>query len=201
MREEAAAVVKLVAELASADAETRVIAGTELYRRGTELGAAAIEAWLGDPEFSSLLIRSGAAWPMGLAATVGIAVLPPHFVQIRARDGSLRLANVPADQDALEFELTLECGVHLDILTTKNTSGSGAIARYLQKFGEGIQQIEYLTSDVDGATRLLRERFSQEPVYPESRPGADYTQVNFFLVSTPGAQKVLIELVEASPDT
>lgn len=200
MSDEIAPITKLVADLASTGAAIRLAAAGELYRRGMELGSAAIEPWLGDPELSPLLIRGGAG-TAGLAATVGIAVRPENFVRIRACDGSLRLANVPADQDALEFELKLAGGIHLDILTTKELGGSGAIARYLRKFGEGIQQIEYLTSDVDLATVLLQERFSQDPVYPESRPGADYTQVNFFLVTAPDGKKVLIELVESSSVT
>jgi hypothetical protein len=33
-------------------------------------------------------------------------------------------------------------------------------------------------------------------VYPATRPGADGTLVNFFLVPSPGAGKVLIELYQ-----
>src|SRR2546426_6868065 len=34
-------------------------------------------------------------------------------------------------------------------------------------------QVEYQTADVDSATELLRERFGQQPVYPQARLGAD----------------------------
>jgi hypothetical protein len=108
---------------------------------------------------------------------------------------------VPPDQDAREFELHFPHGVHLDILTTQQKNGSGAIARYLQKFGEGVQQIELLTRDVDRATEILRERFHLEPVYPRTRAGADGTRVNFFLASSPSGKKVLIELVEAAANS
>jgi len=54
---------------------------------------------------------------------------------------------------------------------------------------------EFLCSNVDGATQLLRERFGVTPIYPETRGGANGTRVNFFLVATDN-DKVLIELYE-----
>jgi len=66
----------------------------------------------------------------------------------------------------------------------------------LARFGEGIQQVEFLCKDVDRATAILRERFDLRAVYPETRNGADGTRVNFFLASTPEHEKVLIELYE-----
>jgi len=86
--------------------------------------------------------------------------------------------------------------ISLDILTTKEPDGDGAIARYLKKFGEGIQQLEIDVTDVDRATQILRTRFQLEPIYPTTRPGANGTRVNFFLVNTWNNQKVLVELVE-----
>ena len=59
----------------------------------------------------------------------------------------LALADVPPDQDALEFEIEFPTGVRLDILTTREPAGAGAIARFLQKFGEGIQQVEFLVTN------------------------------------------------------
>ena len=94
-------------------------------------------------------------------------------------------ADVPPDQDAEEFELHFPDGISLDVLTTREPGGSGAIARYLSKFGEGIQQVEYRCSDVDCATSLLQLEFGVAPVYPHPRPGADGTRINFFLVAAP----------------
>jgi hypothetical protein len=108
------------------------------------------------------------------------------------------LAEVPPDQDAEEFELHFPNGIGLDVLTTKNPGGSGAIAKYLAKFGEGVQQVEYRCENVDRAAAILKQEFGVTPVYPTTRPGADGTRVNFFLVTTPDEQKVLIELYEAS---
>ena len=84
----------------------------------------------------------------------------------------------------------------MDVLTTKDPAGNGAIAKFLQRFGEGIQQIEYRCKNVDRATEILRTTFASQPIYPATRPGADGTRVNFFLLSAPGANKVLIELYE-----
>ena len=50
-------------------------------------------------------------------------------------------------------------------------------------------------NDVDRATEILRSRFAVQPIYPSTRPGANGTRVNFFLVCACGG-KVLIELVE-----
>jgi hypothetical protein len=132
--------------------------------------------------------------------TVGVAVTPETFGRVHSANGSPRLADVPPDQDAKEFELHFAQGVRLDILTTREPGGTGAIARYLQKSGEGIQQVELLARNVDAATEILRSGFGVQPIYPATRAGADGTRVNFFLVSLPGKGpekgKILIELVE-----
>ena len=88
--------------------------------------------------------------------------------------------------------------MRLDILTTQKPGGAGAIAKFLEKFGEGIQQVEYEVSNVDSATKILADKFNQKAIYPAARPGADGTRVNFFLVSAAGGKKILIELVESA---
>ena len=90
-----------------------------------------------------------------------------------------------------------ETRIELDILTTREPGGKGAIARFLEKFGEGIQQIEVYVRDVGRATGILRSRFGLEPIYPASRAGANGTRINFFLAPAQEGKKVLIELVEA----
>jgi len=118
------------------------------------------------------------------------------FGRIRVANETPRLAQVPPDQDAEEFELHFGKEVSLDILTTREPGGSGAIAKYLAKFGEGVQQVEYRCANVDRATEVLKEEFRVSPVYPETRAGADGTRVNFFLMASPDGGKVLIELYE-----
>jgi len=176
-----------IALLASQDANERDAAAEEIYVAGSILGRRAARAWLKDAEFVSFV----GAEPK---ITVGLAVPRELFSKIRDANGHPRLAEVPPDQDAEEFELHFP-GLYFDVLTSRTPDGNGAIARYLRKFGEGIQQVEFLCSNVDGATQLLRERFGVTPIYPEARGGADGTRVNFFLVTT-DEDKVLIELYE-----
>jgi len=181
--------------LGDAEPGEREKAATEIFQQGVEAAGAATEKWLADAELAGLFVMSESNSP---ETTVGLAVKQENFSRIRIANGSPRLADVPPDLDAEEFELHFERGVRLDILTTKDPQGTGAIAGYLQKFGEGIQQIELLVRELDCATEILRYRFDLEPIYAKTRAGADGTRVNFFLAPTPQGKKVLIELVEAA---
>lgn len=184
---------RAIEHMSSSDPEVRVASATEIHRLGRGMADHAVYPWWSDQELSGLL---GGAAPL---ITVGLAVTRARFEKIREATGLPRLAEVPPDQDAQEFELHFPGGLTMDVLTSKDPAGSGAIAKFLQKFGEGIQQVEFRCSDVTRATQILQEKFSMSPVYPEARPGADGTRVNFFLVSAPGAHKVLIELYEPAP--
>ncbi len=199
---ESADLAALIAGLGAPDPANRERAAGELFRWGRELARAAVARWLSDPGFSANLVLDASQFP---ETTVGLAVTPQTFERIQAANGAPRLANVPADQDAREFELHFAQGIQLDILTTREPGGAGAIARYLQKFGEGIQQVELLARNVDAATEILRSHFGVQPIYPATRAGADGTRVNFFLITLPekGPEKgkILIELVEpATPN-
>ena len=176
--------------MTSSESEVRMVSATEIHRQGRALADHAVFPWWVDGELSELLDSTNPH------VTVGLAVTPQRFTEIREASGSPRLADVPPDQDAQEFELHLPGGLSLDVLTTKDPAGNGAIAKFLQKFGEGIQQIEYRCKNVDRATLILRDTFAVQPIYPATRPGADGARVNLFLVSAPGANKVLIELYE-----
>lgn len=177
--------------LCSPDYPVRVAAASEIYRMGRAPADRAVYSWWRDAEFSALLLGPSPA------VTVGLAVGRETFAKIRAANGTPRLAAVPPDQDAEEFELHFPDGVLLDILTTREPDGAGAIAKYLAKFGEGVQQVEFRCLNVDRAAKILKEKFDVASVYPATRGGADGTRVNFFLVPSPGAGKVLIELYEA----
>jgi hypothetical protein len=182
--------LRAIEGLASHEAEVRLLSATEIYREGRSMADHAVYPWWADNELAELL---GGGNPK---ATVGLAVSPDTFAKIHEAAGSPRLAQVPPDQDAAEFEIHVPGGLSLDILTTQDSSGDGAIARFLQKFGAGIQQVEFLCKDVDRAAEILRELFGVQSIYPAARPGADGARVNFFLVAAPGASKVLIELYE-----
>jgi len=183
---------KWIAELASPDESTRLSAVGEIYRLGRASGGSAIAEWWAESELSALLRGPSPA------ITVGLAVQRDTFGRIRVANGTPRLAQVPPDQDAEEFEPDLAEGISLDILTTREPGGEGTIAKYLAKFGEGIQQVEYLCANVDRAAQILKEKFQLASVYPATRAGADGTRVNFFLVASPDGGKVLIELYETS---
>lgn len=184
----AASVVALVRCLTSPEDAARTSAAKELYHRGRELAEEAIATWRRDSEIAALISKD---------ATVGIAVTPERFAAVRSALGNPRLADVPPEQDAQEFEWSVGEGAQLDILTTREPDGAGAIARFLAKFGEGIQQVEFLTPDVERVTEMIRSRLGVAAIYPAKRAGADGTRVNFFLASTAGGKKTLIELVEA----
>ncbi len=186
-------IASLIRSLCLPDPAKRAIAATEIFTRGSGMARATAQEWLAHPSLANLLIHDSSG---ALETTVGIAVEPDTFERIRSANGSPRLADVPPDQDAQEFELDFPGGVLIDILTTRQRGGAGAIARYLLKFGEGIQQIEINVNDVSRATEILRAQFKLEPVYPATRAGADGTRINFFLAPRPGGGKVLIELVE-----
>jgi len=187
------ALQRAIENMSAGDPEMRGAAATEIHRLGRGMANDAVFPWWSDQELSRLL---GHGSPF---VTVGLAVTRERFEKIREANGLPRLADIPPDQDAQEFELHFPGGLALDVLTSKDPAGSGAIAKFLQKFGEGIQQVEYRCEDVTRATEILREKFSISPIYPAARPGADGTLVNFFLVSAPGAPKVLIELYEPAP--
>jgi hypothetical protein len=171
----------------------RSAAATEIYRRGRAPADRAVYVWWTNAEFATLCGTTP-------AVTVGIAVKRTTFERIRNANGLPNLAAVPPDQDAEEFELHFPNDVSLDVLTTRDPSRPGAIANFLAKFGEGVQQVEFRCANVDRATQILREQFAVQSVYPQSRPGADNTRVNFFLVPSPTTGKVLIELYQPAGD-
>lgn len=180
----------LIAQLTAANPADREQAARELFRQGCASAEPIFAKWFADQEFRAL------ARPGNTLLTVGVAVEPARFQAIHAAAGKPRMAEVPRDQDAMEFTLIFAHGVRLDILTPGDAAAGGALSRFLSRFGEGIQQIECDVRDVNQATQILRTRFALEPIYADTRPGADGTRVNFFLVPTREDRKILIELVE-----
>jgi len=176
--------------LAAVEGARRAAAAAEIYRVGCARAGSAVDAWWQNPELARLRGTNR-------AATVGLAVRPARFARIREANGFPRLAEVPPEHDASEFTLHFANGAALDVLTTREPGAEGAIARFLARQGEGVQQVEFACRDVDRATAILRDQFGIEAVYPAKRPGADGTAVNFFLVAGADGKKVLIELYEA----
>ena len=181
-----------IAELASDEASVRQYAAERIFAAGHSLAEPIVQRWRTHNEFAGLLGEKP-------QATVGLAVKPETFARVREANGWPRLAEVPPEQDAAEFELHFEGGAALDVLTSREPDGSGAIAKFLSKMGEGVQQVEFRCANVDRATAILREHFDVSAVYQETRPGADGTRVNFFLVAGADGKKVLIELYDPHP--
>src|ERR1700722_1382236 len=188
------AISSAIGNLSAAEKDTRVAAASEIYRQGRALADRAVSRWWEDAQLAELLLS-----PKPIV-TVGLAVHRDTFAKIRAANGQPVLAFVPQGQDAEEFELHFGEGVELDVLTSRERAGQGAIARFLAKFGEGVQQVEFRCLDVNRAVAIVRERFGAAPIYPEARAGANGSRVNFMLVPVPGMgtenAKVLIELYE-----
>jgi hypothetical protein len=180
-----------IKNLASRDAEERARAAAEIHRMGSRRANEVVQPWWQNAELARLC-------GVDPVATVGLAVLPLTFAGIREANDWPSLAQVPPEQDASEFELQFPGGVALDVLTTREPGGAGAIARFLAKQGEGVQQVEFRCEDVDRAAAILREQFGVQPVYPAKRPGANGSNVNFFLVAALDGANVLIELYETS---
>ena len=178
-----------IAALSSPEDDERAVTAKRIYDLGRSLADSVIQRWRENEEFARLLGKDP-------EITVGLAVRPETFAQIREANGRPQLAEVPPEQDASEFTLRFEGGITLDVLTSRDPEGSGAIANFLSKFGEGVQQVEFRCRDVNRAAAILRDQFAVAAVYPEARPGADGTRVNFFLASGADGKKVLIELYE-----
>jgi hypothetical protein len=197
-------VAEWIRNLADSDPAKRRAAAAHLHLAGAALFLTATREWFKDAEFRELvrpfsMDAAGEPTSENTPFSIGIAVQPENFWQICAANGSPRLAEAPPDQDAMEFELRWGDHEEFDILTTRDPAGPGAIARYLKKFGEGIQQIEVNVTSVNRATEILRTRFGFTPIYPETHAGANGARVNFFLVPGAEGKRVLIELVEPAP--
>jgi hypothetical protein len=188
------AMTSAITNLSAAEKSTRMAAASEIFRRGRAPADRVVFPWWDNAELSGLLLG-----PQPIV-TVGLAVRRETFTSIRAANGQPALAIVPPEQDAEEFELHFAGNVQLDVLTSKEPAGQGAIARFLAKFGQGIQQVEFRCLNVDRAMAILRERFGVAPIYPAARAGANGSKVNFVLAPVPGMgaenAKVLVELYE-----
>jgi hypothetical protein len=188
---------QVITKLSADDAAVRTAGAEQIFKLGRGLAERAVAAWWADKELSQLLLGDRRV------VTVGLAVQRETFARIREANGVPELAAVPPEQDAQEFELHFASGVLLDVLTCREPEGNGAIARFLGRFGEGIQQVEFLCLDVGRAATIISERFGVAAVYESARAGAGGTKINFFLmplVGEPGGSgsKILIELYEVA---
>src|ERR1700686_3356988 len=125
------AISSAIRNLSAADESTRVAAAAEIHRQGRLAADRAVFDWWKDAELCGVLLS-----PKPII-TVGVAGRSETFARIRAANGQPELADVPQEQDAEEFELHFADGVELDVLTSREPDGPGAIAGFMEKFGEG----------------------------------------------------------------
>lgn len=72
-----------------------------------------------------------------------------------------------------------------------------AIGKFLDRNGQGIQQLAYRVADLDRVSTVLRER-GMRLLYPEPKRGTAGSRINF--VHPKDARGVLLELVEPAAD-
>ena len=72
-------------------------------------------------------------------------------------------------------------------------SAESTIAKFLDRFGQGVQQVAYTVDDLDAVSATLRER-GLRLLYDEPRRGTSDSRVNF--VHPKDARGILVELVE-----
>lgn len=72
-------------------------------------------------------------------------------------------------------------------------SADSTIARFLDRWGPGVQQVAYTVVDIDAACAALRER-GLRLLYDAPRPGTAGSRINF--VHPRDAGGVLVELVQ-----
>lgn len=77
-------------------------------------------------------------------------------------------------------------------------SESSTIAKFLDRNGQGIQQLAYRVTDIDAVSAVLRER-GVRLLYDEPKRGTSDSRVNF--VHPKDAGGVLVELVQPAAPT
>lgn len=124
---------------------------------------------------------------------------------VRDLDAAIAFYARTFDAHVVHEEVNEEQGVREAMLAV-GSSGSfiqllaplhadSAIARFLDRSGEGIQQVAYAVEDIDAVTRTLRTR-GVRLLYDEAKRGTAGSRVNF--VHPKDALGVLVELVETS---
>lgn len=72
------------------------------------------------------------------------------------------------------------------------------IAKFLDRNGQGVQQVAYTVDDIDAVSEQLRER-GMRLLYDEPKRGTSDSRVNF--IHPKDARGVLVELVEPAANT
>lgn len=130
---------------------------------------------------------------------VGVAVHDLDAAVARYRDVfGLRVVHEEVNEEQGVREVMLGVGEpptsYVQLLAP--LSADSTIARFLERNGEGVQQVAYTVDDLDAVCATLRER-GVRVLYDEPRRGTAGSRVNF--VHPKDALGVLVELVEPAP--
>src|SRR5258708_8737894 len=104
-----------IAALSLPEDGVRAAAARQIYAVGCSLADSAIRRWRQNDEFARLLGKDP-------EMTVGLAVGPETFAQIREANGWPQLAEVPPEHDAAEFTLRFEADTRDRKSTRLNSS-------------------------------------------------------------------------------
>ncbi|MGJ9414183.1 methylmalonyl-CoA epimerase [Aeromicrobium sp. CF4.19] len=144
------------------------------------------------------------------------SVVPTHLlvaidhvgIAVPDLDAALELYSSTFGLESVHEEVNEEQGVREAMLAVGNSgsciqllaplSEDSTIAKFLDRNGQGMQQLAYRVTDIDAVSAILRER-GVRLLYPEPKRGTSDSRVNF--VHPKDAGGVLVELVEpaASP--
>jgi methylmalonyl-CoA/ethylmalonyl-CoA epimerase len=91
------------------------------------------------------------------------------------------------------LSITGSQGPYLQLLAPLHPDST--IAKFLDRNGEGVQQVAYGVDDLDAVSSTLRER-GVRLLYPQARRGTSDSRINFIHPKDAGG--VLVELVEAA---
>ena len=103
--------------------------------------------------------------------------------------GPYKQESVPSEKVVTSFFRVGD--VKLELL--ESTSETGAIARFIEKRGEGLHHMAFEVSDIALETKRLQEQ-GFEILYEHPQPGADNKLVNFIHPKSAGG--VLIEVCQ-----
>lgn len=126
---------------------------------------------------------------------VGLAVRDlDAAISFYERTFGLRLAHEEVNEEQGVREAMLEVGTsgsYVQLLAPLREDSP--IGRFLERSGEGVQQVAYTVDDIDATSRQLRDA-GLRLLYDEPKPGTAGSRINF--VHPKDAGGVLVELVE-----
>jgi len=127
---------------------------------------------------------------------------------VRDLDAAIEFYRRTFDLHVVHQEVNEEQGVREAMLAVGDSgafvqllaplTSDSPIAKFLDRFGEGIQQVAYGVDDIDATSAELRAR-GVRILYDEAKRGTAGSRINFIHPKDAGG--VLVELVETAQQT